>query len=306
MPPSSSPWSPQPWLAAVFNLILAPLGFIYAKRILLGIGWASLVLCIGMAGLLLFSDSLAFTLLLWSLNIVAAILGFRLARSFTPIPIKSRTRQAFATLGVFLCIWLSPVIAMKLLRYEPMQMPSSSMSPAVKNGSIVLIDRRGFGNYRFFGSAPLFENQHPPIKRGDMATFHFPPDPSMIYLKRIVGIPGDLVEYKNKILVVNGKTITQLPVNAQDTTRVETLDGRTYTVSIDPAADPIWLEQVALGEMGNALHRSQCDYAQDGFSCRLPAGMYFAMGDNRDSSNDSRYWGFVPANHLTGVVDRVL
>jgi signal peptidase I len=143
-----------------------------------------------------------------------------------------------------------------------------------------------------------------PLRRGDVVVFRYPADPSVDYIKRVIGLPGDKVMYKGKRLTINGEAVAvqgsgfytdselnylRLPIF------IEKLGEKNHQMMIVPAQPP-----VNLAEVRQFAHRENCEYNDDGFSCTVPAGEYFMMGDNRDQSSDSRYWGFVPDDHVKG------
>ena len=132
-------------------------------------------------------------------------------------------------------------------------------------------------------------------QRGDVFVFRYPKNPSIDYIKRVVGLPGDTIQYENKILYINGKPMPQTPEGtytgvgsgAQMTgayRRVENLDGVEHDILVHPLAP-----NLAMG----------CNVLRNG-PITVPEGHYFAMGDNRDNSNDSRCWGLVPDENLVG------
>jgi len=143
-----------------------------------------------------------------------------------------------------------------------------------------------------------------PIRRGDVVVFRYPADPSVDYIKRVVGTPGDKVVYKGKRLTINDEPVavsgsgfyTDSELNyLRLPTLTEKLAGRTHQMMIVPGNPP-----VILADVRQFAHRENCEYNDDGFSCTVPEGHYFMMGDNRDQSADSRYWGFVPDENIKG------
>jgi signal peptidase I len=132
--------------------------------------------------------------------------------------------------------------------------------------------------------------------------FRFPDDPSLDYIKRVVGLPGDHIEYRNKRLIVNG---TPVPVRQVDDylarermqysrRYVETLEGTSHEILLDEDAGPPVQPSRDFPAPGN------CNYNSSGLVCTVPPGHYFMMGDNRDNSSDSRVWGFVPDQNIVG------
>ena len=141
--------------------------------------------------------------------------------------------------------------------------------------------------------------------------FRYPLNPSQDFIKRVVGLPGDTVAYRDKKLAVNGVAWPQKSNGTYgyvEGMRFESLKEFSEAVGAAQesrqhaaAADPT-MPAVIPGQVRAFPGRDNCDYNPDGsgFSCRVPAGHYFVMGDNRDRSDDSRYWGFVPDDHLRG------
>jgi signal peptidase I len=136
--------------------------------------------------------------------------------------------------------------------------------------------------------------------------FRYPEDPSLDYIKRVVGLPGDTVEYRNKVLTINGVlqpqqadgeyNYVEAGLNFVHTEkRIETLGNHKHAVLINPMMPTVRLNSVA--EFGG---RDNCTYDTDLVRCKVPQGEYFMMGDNRDNSRDSRYWGFVPDSEIVG------
>jgi len=168
---------------------------------------------------------------------------------------------------------------------EPFRIPSGSMMPSLFNGDFILVNKFSYGVRLPVVNERAVRVDDP--KRGEVIVFRFPGDLSVNYIKRVVGVPGDHVVYKSKQLFINGKPMEQgerrpyfsphIGAAAGSMQRAtEQLDGRTHDILIAGGTD-------------------------DGFSeFRVPAGHYFVMGDNRDQSNDSRYWGFVPDQNLVG------
>jgi signal peptidase I len=136
--------------------------------------------------------------------------------------------------------------------------------------------------------------------------FHYPEDPSVDYIKRVVGVPGDTLVYRNKRLTINGKdqelqrdgeyNYVENELRFVHTERYnENLSGRIHSVLLNPE-----MPQVHLGSVSNFPQHEQCSYSEVEVRCTVPSGHYFMMGDNRDNSRDSRYWGFVPDEMIVG------
>jgi signal peptidase I len=192
---------------------------------------------------------------------------------------------------------------------EPFKIPSSSMRPTLDVGDFILVNKFAYGL-----RLPILEQKIVPTsdpQRGDVVVFRYPLNPSQDFIKRVIGLPGDTVVYKNKQLTVNGQPWTQQSTGTYsylEGLRFETMEQFNETVAGEAAkkdhavaVDPM-LPAVSPGQVRPFAGRDNCDYNSDGsgFACKVPPGHYFVMGDNRDRSDDSRYWGFVPDDHLRG------
>ena len=198
------------------------------------------------------------------------------------------------------------VFVLRSFLAEPFKIPSSSMRPTLEVGDFILVNKFIYGI-----RLPIIEQKIIPIhdpKRGDVVVFRYPLNPSQDFIKRLIGLPGDVVEYRDKKLTVNGKPWPQQADSSYsylEGLRFETLERRieetdanpalAHTIGINVQAQPVYPSNVR-----PFPGRENCDYNERGFQCRVPAGHYFMMGDNRDNSDDSRYWGFVPDDHLRG------
>jgi len=199
---------------------------------------------------------------------------------------------------------LFPVIcAVFLLRsflFEPFKIPSGSMIPTLLVGDLILVNKFTYGVRLPVINKKITEGN--PVQRGDVMVFRYPPQPSMDYIKRVVGVPGDEIAYLNKRLTVNGKPVdtTALPdFFDADAMRYfkqfdEQLGAQRHRIIVNPDA-PAFVQGAS-----NFAGREGCRYSVEGVTCKVPEGHYFMMGDNRDNSLDSRYWGFVPEANIVG------
>lgn len=180
-----------------------------------------------------------------------------------------------------------PVILLVLLLRsflaEPFRIPSGSMIPTLTVGDFILVNKFAYGLREPLLNTKFLTVGEP--QRGDVAVFRYPRDPSQDYIKRIIGLPGDRIAYRNKQLVVNGEPV---PASA---------DG-VYTVSGSQSGVAYRFRE-DLGEVQHHIIVNPSRPADD-FDFEVPEGEYFAMGDNRDGSSDSRVWGTVPERNLVG------
>ena len=195
------------------------------------------------------------------------------------------------------------IIAVFFLRsflFEPFKIPSGSMIPTLLVGDLILVNKFTYGLRLPVINTKITEGNKP--QRGDVMVFRYPPKPSLDYIKRVVGVPGDTVAYLNKRLTINGQAVATTTVPEffdEDAMRYfkqfeETLGNKKHRLLNDddrpafvPGAD-------------NFAGRGGCSYTVEGVTCKVPEGHYFMMGDNRDNSLDSRYWGFVPERNIVG------
>lgn len=183
---------------------------------------------------------------------------------------------------------------------EPFKIPSGSMIPTMVVGDMILVNKFTYGLRLPVVHTKITEGT--PVQRGDVMVFRYPPKPQLDYIKRVVGLPGDTVAYLNKRLTVNGKVVeTQvIPDFFDDQAMVyskqleERLGERKHRLLNDDSR-PAFIVGA-----NNFEGREACQYSVEGVSCKVPTGHYFMMGDNRDNSLDSRYWGFVPDSHIVG------
>ncbi len=190
---------------------------------------------------------------------------------------------------------------------EPFKIPSSSMRPTLEVGDFILVNKFSYGI-----RLPIIEQKIVPIadpQRGDVVVFRYPVNPSQDFIKRVVGVGGDEVVYRDKRLTVNGKPWPLKPDGTYsylEGLRFETTERLAETIDMGSATkmhDIAWNPQAPAVFPPNVRPfpgRENCDYNEHGFTCRVPVGHYFMMGDNRDNSDDSRYWGFVPDDHIRG------
>ena len=184
--------------------------------------------------------------------------------------------------------------------FEPFRIPSGSMLPTLYIGDFILVNKYEYGIRLPVVNTKIFPGTEP--QRGDVVVFRYPMDESVDYIKRVVGLPGDTVTYVNKELRINGEPVRQTAVGdwvdpfslATLSERTEKLGETEHRMAVDPRA-PAGLRGRPYERVGTA-----CRYYDNGFVCKVPQGQYFVLGDNRDNSEDSRYWGFVEDRQLVG------
>jgi signal peptidase I len=198
-----------------------------------------------------------------------------------------------------------PVIALvfvlRSFLYEPFKIPSTSMVPTLLVGDLILVNKYTYGVRLPILNKKIIEVGDP--QRGDVMVFKYPKDMTQDYIKRVIGVPGDKIVYENKRLTVNGKAVSytalddylddeQLKYHKQFMENLAEQPHRVVTQENKPS--------IEVSNVDNFPQREACDFSYEKFSCIVPPGNYFMMGDNRDNSLDSRYWGFVPNKNIVG------
>ena len=195
---------------------------------------------------------------------------------------------------------IAVVFGLRSFLVEPFKIPSGSMIPTLLIGDFILVNKYTYGVRLPVLHTKIIDVGTP--KRGDVMVFRYPVDPSFDYIKRVVGVPGDKISYQNKRLSINGVDVPVAPLPdylhrerasyAKQFT--ETFDGQPHKMLNDEDA-PSFITSAS-----EFPYRQNCLYNNAGVICTVPAGHFFMMGDNRDQSADSRFWGFVPEANIVG------
>jgi len=269
------------WLAALLNAVAFPLGYIYVGRwqraltmfVFLPLGFFVFAWT-GALGK--FYGLIASIVFLGALYVFFIVDVVRLARHEKDYTLKSYNRWYY-----YIVIYLALSFATETLKpyrgdiygYDFLRFPSGSMMPTVLAGDFVIANTRYYGNHK--------------AQRGDIVAFDYPKDPSVVYAKRIIGLPGDRIQYVNKQIIINGEPVEQtfiedyVPENDRSNLlnrKAEHVENFQYSILIDNQ------RPIINGEF------------------TIPEGQYFVMGDNRDNSNDSRFWGFVPQDNIKAKI----
>ena len=206
------------------------------------------------------------------------------------------------TAGLFPVILV--VFLLRSFLFEPFKIPSGSMIPTLLVGDLILVNKYHYGVRLPVINKKIINNNDP--QRGDVMVFRYPKDTSVDYIKRVVGIPGDEISFRNQQLFLNGEAVPmeQTPPPGfydEDALRYfpefkEKFGSAEHRILVNPQSQPFYGAEDKI----TFPFRENCRYSAEGVTCKVPAGHYFMMGDNRDNSQDSRFWGFVPDENIVG------
>lgn len=196
-----------------------------------------------------------------------------------------------------------PIFLLRSFWIEPFRIPSGSMYPTLQVGDFILVNKYAYGVRLPVLNKKIIELGQP--QRGDVMVFRYPHNPRQDYIKRVIGLPGDRIDYIDKRLSINGEPVAIRP--AGDYLVPNTIDvfqqfeekfgeREPHFVLNHRDAPPFVPEH----QIMRYPYSANCSYRGNGQSCVVPEGHYFVMGDNRDASADSRVWGFVPDDNIVG------
>ena len=302
-------WKPSKPLAVLLGLFFQQFAFLYVNKAKLFWGYLVIALAIGFASITVGNDT---DLKQWiesgyitiAFALICSIHAFLLAKNYS-----DEIRNWYAKWWMVLVIAISVLAIIVFVRgffIEPFAIPSSAMSPTFKPGDHVIVGKVGFGNYRYRGiqlhkTAP---SEFP--LRGEVIVFQYPQDPSIDYIKRVVGLPGDSIIYRNKTIFIKERCES----GSTDCPSYKAIEK--VEVSTSNSGEPIDVFSESIGQTtyNISIHNMRAALASHYFSQPgtqqdewiVPDGHYFVLGDNRDNSLDSRYWGFVPSENVIGRV----
>lgn len=306
-------WKPNAWTAAILGLFTTTFAFLYVNRpvwfwiyLLAGIITASYDFnVVSEAPDAAFLDSLPLS---WIVTLACIIHSVSIARHYD----VATERRWFAGVKPVLALVIGILLSVFTLRtffFEPLSIPSGSMSPTLNPGDKVVISKYGYGNYLLF-NLPIMQTEPTKIPmRGDIVVFQLVENPEILYVKRLVGLPGDTITYNNKTLSVSPACEI-----GQPSCLPSTLVSQRYSDEgqLSDANSSVSLLVESIGEQ-NYMTQQQLTrqdhpnryYQQPGMNSGtwvVPEGNVFVLGDNRDNSLDSRYFGFIPTQNLVGNV----
>lgn len=297
------PNKPRKWQAALLGFFIPPIAMMYVAQARWALIYLFAILIIWGIGWFYLHGTVIAAVLPYVVAVICAAHAYRFAERY-PDEMQSPAYSRWYWLLGAMVGYFVVVFGMRAFVVELFRAPSGSMLPTIPARANLLVQKWGYGNYGAQGINLFRTPISSALSRGDIIVFEFPPNRSMHFVKRLVGLPGDTVAYHGKTLSINGKPVERRPIaeyfDAKSTTYtpafIESLMGVEYAVLIDEHSSAY------IPTPSDFPFRDKCTYGPDGASCVVPAGHYFTMGDNRGNSNDSRIWGFVPANHIVGKV----
>lgn len=241
----------------------------------------------------------------FTLSIITGFFWFKEKKSWKPFLKKNKNNE---WIRPWWLSWTADIFPLVLFIFilrgfvgEPFKVPTGSMIPTIMIGDVTLTNKMYYSVKLPIIEKTLFKTHE--VKRGDVVVFRYPPTPVTYYVKRFVGLPGDTVEYDyaQRELKINGQIITKKMVNTYQS------EGKTvieYSENLLGVEHPVWIEPSAdtipNPEKTTFPLKDHCTYSLEKVICKVPQGYYYAMGDNRDNSADSRFWGFVPEKNIIG------
>jgi signal peptidase I len=299
---------PNKWIAVIIALVLSPpFGLLFVAKPL----WAAIyaVVLVAAAAAFLWSGGSELVVLFFPLvTLIGAVQVFLAAARYPSVSPRPAYSRWYGLLGIWV-LFFALLFFVRAFLFEPFRVASGSMLPNLEIGKHVVASKWGYGNNSAYGITVRKGGITSPVNRGDVMVFIFPESNERIdYLMRVLGLPGDLVEYRNKSLFINGRSAIYRDLGSYDyitnagdlasvNLRSERIGSTEYRVLNTPDMPAIFSDHIS-----DFPGKAQCSYRSDGFTCRVPDNHYFMLGDNRDASNDSRYWGFVPQDHIVGKV----
>ncbi|MEL0166670.1 MAG: signal peptidase I [Pseudomonadaceae bacterium] len=268
-----SSWKPRRWLTVLLGIVLQPFVFLYVNRPRLF--WLYLLITLVVAAVDWYFG-LALTLLF---SLICPVHALLIARRFDADMPRRWFNRASVAVGLYLAVMLS-ILGARTFLYEPYEVPSASMHPTLVEGNLFVAQKWGFAHRSLFGltlpGSDGLDARH--LQRGEVYVF-YPPAHDVLYVKRLMALPGDVIALTPDGVVINGEKLSRELLSELDGVRVyrEQNGGKSYRIQqLDAAAQqPIQ-------------------------TFKVPEGHYFFLGDNRDNSNDSRYWGSVEAARIVG------
>ncbi|GGF58343.1 hypothetical protein GCM10011338_08270 [Alteromonas lipolytica] len=283
-------WKPKGWITLLLGILLPPFAFLYVNQGTLFWRYFLLSLVVAVLDYVLHksippSHWLNYVYLNWLFTLVCAVHAYLLCRAYSTQKVRRWYAKWWAIPAIF-TIFYSLVFLFRAFCYEPFSIPATSMNPTLKVGEYIIVKKWGFGDYGSYG-VTLNNTQvkdESMLQRGEIYVF-YPPDSETPYVKRLIGLPGDTIVIEGDVITVNGKVLRTEFLRVDDDNKIyrEFLGDKNYLIQRNPNR-PVGVFQTV----------------------EVPAHHYFFLGDNRDNSRDSRFWGTVSTADFVGEVAMVL
>ncbi len=194
---------------------------------------------------------------------------------------------------------LAIVLVVRSFMFEPFNIPSESMNPTLLTGDFILVNKFDYGGRLPIINKKIIDSGEP--KRGEVAVFRYPQNPSINYIKRVIGLPGDQIVFDEGRLTINGKLVSKVAQPEMGDSTYEQFSQEQMGEHLHLTRERVEVWSASQAPFVKSLN--QGEFAQSNghhWEVTVPANHYFMMGDNRDDSADSRFWGFVPEENLAG------
>ncbi|MCS6097778.1 signal peptidase I [Shewanella baltica] len=311
-------WKPKAWLAILLGLFFQPFVFLYVNQFKYFIRYFICALIIAAVDVFLHSNYFPFKsgnmawlqhiYLSWLFIVICPIHGFIIARRYD----ITQPRRWYARWWIVLAsyaLMMLPLIVLRGFFFEPFSIPASSMKPTLAPGNHVLVSKYGFGNYRYLGFQLAKSTPSVTPARGDILVFQYPANPTIDYVKRVIGLPGDRIIYRDKTIFLQKACNVSREACAGLDSQYDLID-KTLLPELSTETQAVYQESLDDIHYQVLLLRHQKElvdryYVQENTlrgEWLVPAGQYFVLGDNRDNSLDSRYFGFIPQDLIIGKV----
>lgn len=243
----------------------------------------------------------------FNLILVPATLVFFLIWLLDKLVLKQRATQGRGNESAIVSwaydFWpvLAVVLVVRSFLVEPFNIPSESMVPTLQTGDFILVNKYDYGVRLPIANTKIIDSGEP--KRGEVAVFRYPENPSINYIKRVIGLPGDHIIYDHGHLTINGELISKKALPDLGNPEYEQFYQENMGTHEHIIRELTGANTAAQAPFINSNANENGIYAKTNgqhWEVTVPAGQYFMMGDNRDQSADSRFWGFVPEGNLSG------
>lgn len=299
-------WTPNKWIAIVLCIFCFPLGLLYvgaprraAFFIVIGMAVAALNFFHLFGGFSnLFASACQIILVL-----ACVVVTYRIAVRIDGREIRPWYTRWYGLTGIAL-VGAVIIVGFRVVFYEPFRSPSKSMAPALEVGTNFIVQKWGYGHFSSYGIIFASRPISTQLKRGDIIVFDYPEDPKLTFVKRLVGLPGDKLIYRDNHLFVNGNDarVRQLDDYLDENALrysarfIEKLDSTQFDILVDTGNLRPYPPATEFE------FKDKCAFDEKEIRCEVPPNRYFVLGDNRNNSTDSRLWGFVRPDQVIGKV----